>query len=299
MMSSSAAAAEAEAKADICCANCGAAEVDDKKLKKCACNLVRYCNVDCQKEHRPKHKRACRNRLSQIREVQLFTQPDSTHLGECPICFLPLSLDEDKSSFFSCCYELICKGCDYAHNVQHGSDTCPFCREPSVDSNEENEKRAMKRVKANDPAALRHMGARLYRDGDVDKAIEYWTKAAELGDFDSHHQLGLMYRKGGGVREDERKAIYHYEKAAIAGHPEARTNLGVYEWENSRVERAVKHFIIAANLGEENSMTNVLNLFKAGHITKDDYDATLRTHQAAINETKGAQRDEAEEFFKD
>jgi TPR repeat protein len=234
-----------------------------------------------------------------MREVQLFTQPDSTHLGECPICFLPLSFEEGKNSLFSCCMELVCNGCNYAHDVQHGIDACPFCREPSVDSNEENEKRAMDRVKANDPAALCQMGTRIYHDGDVDKAIEYWTKSAELGEAQAHYDLGLIvYRKGGGVREDERKAIYHYENTAIAGHPEARTNLGVYEWENGRVERAVKHFIIAANLGEENSMKNVLNLFKAGHITKDDFDATIRTHQAAINATKSAERDFAEVALK-
>jgi TPR repeat protein len=194
--------------------------------------------------------------------------------------------------------ELVCNGCNYAHNVQHGSDTCPFCREPSVDSNEENEKRAMDRVKANDPAVLRQMGARLYHDGDVDKAIEYWTKGADLGDAVANYQLGHSYHEGEGVEKDERKAIYHYEKAAIAGHPEARTNLGVYEWENGRVERAVKHFIIAANLGEEYSMKNVLNLFKAGHITKDDFDATLGTHQAAINATKSTERDFAEVALK-
>ena len=33
----------------MCCASCGKAAVDDVKLKKCACDLVKYCSVDCQK----------------------------------------------------------------------------------------------------------------------------------------------------------------------------------------------------------------------------------------------------------
>jgi TPR repeat protein len=47
----------------------------------------------------------------------------------------------------------------------------------------------MKRVKANDPAALRRMGAIRYDEGDYDTAVEYWTKAAELGDAHSHYRL--------------------------------------------------------------------------------------------------------------
>jgi hypothetical protein len=37
------------------CASCGKAEVDEVKLKKCACDLVKYCSVVCQKNHRPQH----------------------------------------------------------------------------------------------------------------------------------------------------------------------------------------------------------------------------------------------------
>jgi hypothetical protein len=34
--------------------------------------------------------------------------------------------------------------------------------------------------------------------------------------------------------------------------------------------------------------------FSRGNITKDDLDVTLRTHQAALDAMKSAQRDEAE-----
>ena len=38
---------ETEQAADEACANCGKAAVDDVKLKKCACKLVKYCSVEC------------------------------------------------------------------------------------------------------------------------------------------------------------------------------------------------------------------------------------------------------------
>jgi hypothetical protein len=38
------------------------------------------------------------------------------------------------------------------------------------------------------------------------------------------------------------------EEAAIGGNPFARHNLALIEMKNGRPERAVKHYIIAANL---------------------------------------------------
>ena len=81
---------------DEVCASCGIAAVDDVQLKKCACNLLRYCGVDCQRDHRPLHKKLCKKRLAELRDKALFTQPDGSHLGECPICFLPLSIDSSN-----------------------------------------------------------------------------------------------------------------------------------------------------------------------------------------------------------
>jgi TPR repeat protein len=204
-----------------------------------------------------------------------------------------MPLDPKKSTFKSCCSKIICDGCVVAHYKSSGGHSCPFCREPLVDD-EEWEKRMMKRIKANDPAAMREMGADRYNEGNCDSAFEYWTKAAELGDADAHYQLGVMYGKGEGVEKDKEKAVYHWEKAAIGGHPFARHNLGCVEGTNGNAERAAKHFIIAANLGWDESMKQLWLMFKHGNMTKEDLDATLRTHQAALDEMKSPEREAAE-----
>ena len=107
-----------------------------------------------------------------------------------------------------------------------------------------------------------------------------------------------MYRLGEGVEEDEEKMVYHWEVAAISGHPRARHNLGAFEEDNGNMERAVKHFIIAAKLGLEESMKALWTYYSFGHITKEDLDATLRTHHAAVDAMKSAHRDAAELVFK-
>ena len=286
-----------EADADICCcANCGVAEVDDIKLDTCCdgCDLVKYCRDKCMEEHREQHDEDCKKRKVELHDKKLFRQPSGTYLGECPICFLPMPIDPQKSTFKSCCSKHICDGCEYADIKSNGGNRCPFCREPTAADDEENKKRTMERIKANDPAAMCNMGTERYHEGDHDGAIEYWTKAAELGDVVAHNQLGYMYGEGKGVEKDAEKAVYHLEKAAIGGHTTARYNLGEYEEENGNMERAVKHFIIAANIGDDDSMKELWGYYKNGYITKEDLEATLRTHKAAIDEMKSPEREAAE-----
>ncbi len=242
--------------ADEVCASCGKAEVavDDTKLKKCACNLVKYCSVDCQKNHRPQHKKACKKRMAAIRDDQLFTQPGESDLGDCPICCLPLPLDRKKSKMNSCCCKLICKGCNHANKMREAEQglkqKCPYCREPLPDTDEEIDKNYMERVKANDPAAFSQVGFKCFKEEDYEGAFQYWRKAAKLGDMDAHYNLSCLYHKGEGVERDPKKEWYQYhlEEAAIGGHPDARFNLGCYEGNAGRHDRAMKHFIYLPNL---------------------------------------------------
>jgi len=286
-------------EADICCANCGVAEVDDIKFEDCdGCDLVKYCSNNCKEEHREQHDEDCKKRQRELHDNKLFTQPDGTHEGECPLCFLPMPLESKKSTFKACCSKIICDGCVYANYISNRGRKCSFCREPTAADDEENHKRTMERIKANDPAAMRVMGTKRYHEGDHDIAIKYWTKAAELGDQEAHYQLSVMYRKGRGVEKDKEKEICHLEKAAIGGHPNARHNLGCVEGNNGNNEKAVKHFIIAANLGDEGSMKELWKHYSKGNITKEDLDTTLRTHQAALDEMKSPEREVAEIFFR-
>jgi tetratricopeptide (TPR) repeat protein len=291
-----------EADKDVC-ANCGIAGVDNIRLEECdGCDLVKYCSTNCREEHREQHDQDCKKRADKLHDKRLFTQPDSTHRGECPICFLPTPVGPKKSTFMACCGQTICNGCCYAHVMSNKHDTvkrtrCLFCRTPTSDD-KEYEKRKKERIEANDPAALSFWGTEYYLKGDFDKALKYFTKAAELGDAEAHAKLGQMYGDGEVAEKDEEKAAYHWEKAAIGGHPDARYYLAYVEAKNGNMDRGVKHFVIAANLGYDKSMKALLPFYKGGFITKEEYGATLRTHQAAVDATKSAQRDAAEKDWR-
>jgi TPR repeat protein len=156
----------------------------------------------------------------------------------------------------------------------------------------------MKRIKQNDPAAMCQMGEMRRNEGDYESALEYLTKAAELGDTRAHYGLLCLYWKGEGVGKDMKKAIYHTEEAAIGGHPVARHNLGCEEKSNGRFERAKKHFIIAANLGMHESLQQLRKLYAKGHASKEDYADALRAYQAAVVAAKSKEREEGEEARK-
>ena len=107
----------------------------------------------------------------------------------------------------------------------------------------------------NDPIALQTLGAENYQRGDFDKAFRFLTSSSSsLDNTDAMYRLAVMYRKGVGVEEDSDKERALPEKAAIAGHPAARHNLGRLEDENGRKDRAVLHWIIASNLGQRLSL---------------------------------------------
>ncbi len=286
-----------------CCASCGVAEIDDVKLMPCdGCDLVQYCSDDCMGDHKSEHKEDCKKRAAELRDELLFKQPESTHMGDCPICSLPLPLVMKKSSMCYNCSKVICGGCVNANHKREEEMRlpyrCPFCREPLTDVEEEAMKQMMKRVEANDPGAMLKEGGIQYEKGEYSRAFEYWTKAAELGDAEAHYKVAILYRKGLGVEKDEEKEMHHLEEAAIGGHPDARCNLGSHEYRHGNIERAVKHWFIAATQGHDDSIKELLKAFKEGFISKEDRAATLRAHHAAVKETKSPQRDEAEKMLR-
>ena len=147
------------------------------------------------------------------------------------------------------------------------------------------------------------MGLERLNEGDYNAAFAYFTRAGSLGNVEAHYQLSTlyyteMYDEEVGVDTDEKKALHHLTEAAIGGHPIARHNLGCFEWKDGRMDRAAKHFIIAAKLGFDLSLKCIKDFYKAGHVSKEDFAAALRGHKAAVDATKSPQREEAAAYKK-
>ena len=136
----------------------------------------------------------------------------------------------------------------------------------------------------------------MYVPQDHAKALELWHRAAELGDAQSYYDVGNSYLQGNGVERDEKKAVHYYELAAMGGHVISRHNLGVLEKRYGNMDRALKHHMIAAGCGDNDSLEKIKQMFKKGVATKEDYTQALLSYQANLVEIKSAQRDEAAAF---
>ncbi|EJK57479.1 hypothetical protein THAOC_22469 [Thalassiosira oceanica] len=281
------------------CANCGKPDGDGMKLKNCtACRLVKYCGVDCQRAHRKKHKKVCKQRVAELKDEELYGQGHERPEGDfCPICTLPIPLPMgDHSGINACCMKRVCHGCILAAQ-NRGMFECPFCRTPTTQDNTSLLAMAQKRVDKKDPAAILFLGdqychGKLGLDRDVQRSIEIFTEAAELGSIEAHVKLGSQYFDGEGVAQDMEKAFNHFEVAAKKGHLGARHNLGLHEGKNGNYKRAVRHWLISAKMGEGNSLKMIKKMFSGGVATKEQYAEALRGYQESVDEMKSPEREE-------
>ncbi|EJK57830.1 hypothetical protein THAOC_22092 [Thalassiosira oceanica] len=273
------------AAADVC-ANCGKGSCDAVKLKKCtACQLVKYCSVDCQRAHRKHHKGACKKRAAELEDEQLYGQGHERPEGDfCPICTLPIPFPMDEHSCsMACCMKRICIGCSLAAQ-KRGMLDCAFCRIPFSDNDADNLAMIKARVQKKDPDAIHFLGQNYFHgqmgvQKDIRKAVELTEEAAELGSIGALFHLGLWYTtEGVGVEVDEAKGIEFCKKAAMQGDADSR------------------HWMISAKLGHDFSVESIKNSFVTGVATKEQYAEALRGYQDAVEETKSHDRDLAMKF---
>jgi len=279
------------------CAACGK-EGNSDDMNICnKCKMVKYCNAACKKKHRTKHKKACERRLAELHDEKLFKEMDRE---ECPICFLPMPIDEDQLFFESCCGKVICSGCILWiwKGGGKGKDICAFCRKPPPSSDEENIER-VKNLMDNGNGVAFDQFAGYYDVGDYglpqdyQKANELFLKGGELGCAVAYGNLGNSYYHGRGIEMDTKKAKYYWELAAMGGDIYARHNLGCLEGHAGNERRAYKHWILAARAGHENSLDKVKQGYIDGEVAKEDFASTLRAYHERQKEMKSDARDEA------
>ncbi|EJK58415.1 hypothetical protein THAOC_21462, partial [Thalassiosira oceanica] len=132
---------------------------------------------------------------------------------------------------------------------------------------------------------------------DSRRAVELWTEAAELGSVEALYNLGLAHERGDGVKQDKAKGVEFWTKGAMQGHDRSRYNLGCLEGQKGNHDRAVRHFLISAKMGDKNSLEAIKKMFMAGLATKEQYAQALKGYQNAVEEMKSHDREEAKRLL--
>lgn len=64
--------------------------------------------------------------------------------------------------------------------------------------------------------------------GAYERAFKYWLPLAEDGHFESQYKIGTLFEQGLGVQQDLEKAVQWYQRAANSGYADAQFRLGLY-----------------------------------------------------------------------
>lgn len=97
-------------------------------------------------------------------------------------------------------------------------------------------------------------------------ALQWLERAAQKGDIQALHTLGVFYEKGLHVGVDADKALYYYAAAADGGHVDAQLKAGMLYRQNSKTAEAMRYLITAAhnnNVQAQGIITYVSNASEA------------------------------------
>jgi len=121
--------------------------------------------------------------------------------------------------------------------------------------------------------------ATMYHDGkgvkkNLKKAIDLYSKSAQLGHTLSKVELGILYVTGEGVNKDYKKAFQLFKEASKTGNDLANYNLARMYWNGYGVKQdyalALKHYKIASDQGHMAATYALASMLKEGQgIQKD------------------------------
>ncbi len=123
---------------------------------------------------------------------------------------------------------------------------------------------------------------------DMVSAVEWWRKAADLGDAYANDRLGYCYRLGqGGLPKDAEQAFAHYLKAAEGGYSEGYFSVGLCYKEGDGVERddekAFGWFKKAAEHDNPMAWVELGNCYTAGSGTAQDYGKAVEWYRKVVD----------------
>lgn len=78
-----------------------------------------------------------------------------------------------------------------------------------------------------DNSAQFQQGVAAYQAGNYNQAFRLLQPLAQQGNTMAQNNLGVMYKNGQGVAQNDKQAVAWYQKAANQGHALAQHNLGV------------------------------------------------------------------------
>ena len=213
----------------------------------------------CSSTHRPRKTVLCFLPMP-VNLIACMTLPPGT-ISSVPIQDFAKANERlaklSMEQYYECCGKRICRGCIESLFLSDNDEYCPYCKaERKGKTEDERVNELMKRVDVNDTGAMYVLGTYYFHGQlglhqDQEKAMTLYARAADLGYSKAHLCIGVGYDYG--HEGDLKKAKFHYEAAAMAGHEVVQFNLGNFEAQSGNMERAMKYWTISASAGHYNA----------------------------------------------
>ena len=119
-----------------------------------------------------------------------------------------------------------------------------------------------------DPAQLFKLGENFDKLWNRTEAMKHYKLAADLGHAGAQKEMGIIYFKGVGVKENHEEAFKYFKLAADQGNTVAERNLGIMYEQGKGVDPdiklAVKYYKLAAKKGDPVAQYNLGLLYEEG-----------------------------------
>jgi len=225
---------------------------------------------------------------------------------ECPICFIPLPIDDKSTCYRPCCGKIICKGCiadqiqmfirDSGDEMQEemikALDQCMFCRTNMYGKSDELNRAA---AENNRPEGMFRVGQLYLADEKKQEGIKWLKRATVLGCGKAAEKIGDLHLEDENSDIHETQACFYFNKAAELGRVQAYVKLGNIELDRGWVASAMNNYRKAAICGiKDPGLVQVLKRgFMVGYITREEYFSTLYKHYKANDEMNSKSRKRA------
>jgi len=137
------------------------------------------------------------------------------------------------------------------------------------------EKESRKSASANSPATssratdIYRKGLHYFEEQQFSQAAGEYQKAADLGNPNAQHDLGLLYLDGRGVERNDQAALKLFREAASQDYTQALISLGVLYATGRAVEKdekeAVRLYLRAAERGDPQAQSNLGLMYYHGN----------------------------------
>ena len=148
----------------------------------------------------------------------------------------------------------------------------------------------VKIAEAGDVWSINYLANSAIQNEDFVNAYRWYFEGDKLDDQESTYQLGLLYYKGEGVKQDFKESYYKFEKAALKGHSQSQFYIGKFHhfgngsYFGSPVKKdyfkALKWYTLSANQNNNKAQNNIGILYYVG-----DGDSTYKGFKVDVKKS--------------